>query len=77
MAKNTGKGHRQGIVSNRTQGYNSKTGQYIKRDTQTGQFVSCKDSPYKNIRRETNAKNSDNQKTSGLPKEKPNIKIKK
>ena len=56
MAKNTGKGHRQGIVSNRTQAYNDKTGQFVKRDTQTGKFISCSENPYKNIRREQSAR---------------------
>lgn len=56
MAKNTGNGHRQGVVSNRTQTYNAKTGQYVKRDAETGKFVGCKETPYKNIRKEEGAK---------------------
>ena len=52
MAKNTGNGHRKGIVSERTQVYNEKTKKYIKRDTATGRFLSSKDTPYKNIRKE-------------------------
>jgi len=56
MGKNTGNGHRQGPVKDRSQTYNSTTGQYIKRDTNTGKFLSCKDSPFKNIRGDENAK---------------------
>lgn len=56
MAKNTGNGHRQGVVLDRTQIYNEKTGKYIKRDTTSGKFLSSKDTPYKNIRKETKKK---------------------
>lgn len=52
MAKNSGEGYRIGIVKGRTQVYNPKTEQFIKRDTQTGQFLSSKESPYKNIKQE-------------------------
>lgn len=52
MAINTGKGHRTGVVSDRTQVFNPKTSKYVKRDAQTGQFLACKDSPFKNIRNE-------------------------
>lgn len=55
MGKNTGNGHRVGPVTNRTQTYNSKTGQFIKRD-ETGKFMSSKDTPYKNVRKEEKAK---------------------
>ena len=55
MAKNTGKGVRKGPISNRTQTYNPKTGQYIKRD-ESGKFIAQKNTPFKNVRREQNAK---------------------
>ena len=55
MGKNTGNGSRIGIVANRTQTYNSKTGQYVKRD-ESGKFIGAKDTPYKAVRREDNAK---------------------
>lgn len=55
MAKNSGKGHRVGIVKGRTQTYNPKTGQYVKRG-KDGKFMSSKDTPYKSIRREGNVK---------------------
>jgi len=50
MAKNTGNDTRKGAVKDRSQTYNSTTNCYIKRDTTTGKFVSCKkDTPYKGI----------------------------
>ncbi len=52
MAKNTGKGHRKGIVANRTQCHNEKTGMYMKRDAKTGKFISGKKTKYKGIRTE-------------------------
>ena len=55
MARNTGTGGRTGIISGRTQTYNPKTGQYMKKD-ENGKFLSGKDSPYKNVRRDTKAK---------------------
>lgn len=44
MAKNkpTGDGHRIGAVRERSQVYNPKTGQYVKRDATTGQFMDVK-----------------------------------
>jgi hypothetical protein len=50
MGKNTGTGARIGIVKNRTQSYNPKTGLYVKRDDTTGKILSCKKTPYKAIR---------------------------
>lgn len=55
MAKNTGNGYRKGIISDRTQVLNPKTGKYIKRDTTTGKFLSVKNTPYKNIRKESSS----------------------
>ena len=59
MGRNTGKGYRQGPVTNRTQIYNQKTGQYVKRDDDTGKFIASKDSPFKNVRREQSAKEAE------------------
>lgn len=59
MAGNTGKAHRKGAVNNRSQTKNDKTGLYIKRDTKTGRFMSAKKTPYKGIKKEGKAKNSD------------------
>lgn len=36
MAKNTGEGYRHGEVRDRSQVYNPQTGQWVKRDAQTG-----------------------------------------
>jgi len=52
MAKNTGDNHRKGSVSDRTQVYNPKTEQYVKRDTKTGQFMAAKSQPFKGVRKE-------------------------
>ena len=52
MAKNTGENHRKGSVKDRTQTFNSKTSQYIKRDGNTGRFMSSKTTPYKGVRKE-------------------------
>lgn len=62
MARNTGTGGRTGVVPNRTQTFNPKTGQYIKKDTETGKFMKTKDTPFKNIRRDTKAKAQENKK---------------
>ena len=59
MAINTGNGSRKGIILNRSQTFNPKTGQYVKRD-ETGKFVSSKETPFKNIRRENAAKKQEN-----------------
>ena len=55
MAKNKGNGGRTGVITNRTQTYNPKTGQYVKRD-ETGKFIGTKETPFKSVRREENAK---------------------
>ena len=55
MAKNTGNGGRTGVIANRSQTYNPKTKQYIKRDD-TGKFIGTKDTPFKNVRRDAKAK---------------------
>ena len=52
MGGNTGKGHRKGAVKGKSQTFNPKTNQHIKRDTSTGKFVSSKKTPYKGVRTE-------------------------
>ncbi len=42
MAKNTGKGYRQGAVKERSQVFNPKTETWTKRDTNTGRFMDGK-----------------------------------
>ncbi len=51
MAKNTGEGHRNGAIKNRTQ-LLTKNGVYLKRD-ETGKFVSGKSTPYKGVTKES------------------------
>lgn len=48
MATNTGKGFRRGSVDDRTQVFNPQNERWVKRDTDTGQFVGQKEdgSPY-------------------------------
>ena len=58
MAKNTGKNHRKGAVKDRTQVFNGKTQQFIKRDATTGKFISSKNTPYKGVTKES--KNNSN-----------------
>lgn len=56
MAKNApyGDGHRQGAVKGRSQTHNPKTGNWTKRDLETGRFIDQKhnDTPFKGVRRE-------------------------
>jgi hypothetical protein len=53
MARNTGKGYRQGAVTGRSQSYNSTTGTHTKRDTSTDRFMDGKSdgTPFKGVRR--------------------------
>ncbi len=54
MAKNTGDGYRKGSVTDRSQVYNPKTGDYVKRDTDTGRFIDVKKDgePFKGVAKE-------------------------
>jgi hypothetical protein len=56
MAKNgtPGDGHRNGAVRERTQVYNPKTEQWVKRDTNTGRFMDNKQDgkPFKGVTKE-------------------------
>ena len=56
MATNppSGDGHRKGAVTNRSQVFNPRTAQWVKRDTNNGQFMGQKQSgtPYKGVRKE-------------------------
>ena len=56
MAGNTGNGHRKGAVKGKSQTYNPKTKQHVKRDTKSGKFVSSKNTPYKGVKKETTVK---------------------
>ncbi|MDR2127080.1 MAG: hypothetical protein LBP63_09660 [Prevotellaceae bacterium] len=56
MAKNgkVGDGHRNGAVRSRTQTYNSQTGTWVKRDSNTGKFMDVKSdgTPFKGVTKE-------------------------
>ena len=56
MAKNspTGDNRRIGAVKNRSQTYNPKTNQYVKRNADTGKFMDVKQdgTPFKGVRKE-------------------------
>ncbi len=56
LAKNApyGDGRRVGAVRGRSQTYNPKTEQWVKRDSETGQFMDVKQDgkPFKGVRRE-------------------------
>ena len=56
MATNrpTGDGHRNGAVRGRSQTFNPKTEQWVKRDRETGQFMDVKQNgdPFKGVRKE-------------------------
>lgn len=54
MAKDTGKGYRQGSVSERSQVHNPKNDRWVKRDIETGRFMDQKadKDPFKGVRKE-------------------------
>lgn len=56
MAKNgkVGDGHRNGAVRDRSQTYNPKTEQWVKRDADTGRFMDVKKdgTPFKGVTKE-------------------------
>lgn len=56
MAKNgvTGDGHRNGAVTDRSQTYNPKIEQWVKRDSDTGRFMDVKQdgTPFKGVTKE-------------------------
>lgn len=49
-----GDGHRNGAVRDRSQVENPKTGQWVKRDAESGRFMDVKQNgkPFKGVRRE-------------------------
>lgn len=56
MATNppSGDGHRNGAVKGRSQTFNPKTVQWVKRDSETGRFMDVKKdgTPFKGVRKE-------------------------
>ena len=57
MARNTSSGARKGAVTRRTQVFNPATGNYVKRDSGSGQFLSVKTDgkPFKGVVKEKTA----------------------
>ena len=51
MAKNTGEGHRNGAVKQRSE-FQHPNGTYVKRDTTTGRIMNVSDKPHKGVRNE-------------------------
>ena len=66
MGKNTGDGFRQGQQKDRKQIFNQKTGQYIKIDTETGKFMSSKETPFKGVRMKKVSKEDSSQTKLGI-----------
>ena len=60
MATNTGKGHREGSVSSRTQVKTPVTDNFTKRDTDTGRFMDQKEGgkPFKGVAKEVDHRRS-------------------
>jgi len=56
MGKNNGNGTRTGAIKGRVQTYNDRTGQFVKRDSETGKIMGAKDTPYKSVRKDERAK---------------------
>jgi hypothetical protein len=53
MAVNTGNGYRKGSVSNRSQTYNPRNDTWVKRNSESGKFISAKSEvPYKGVTKE-------------------------
>jgi hypothetical protein len=60
MAKNTDNGFRKGAVKERSQTFNPKTEQFIKRDTKTGQFIAASNNQFKGVTKEISIKKKHN-----------------
>lgn len=60
MAKNTGDGHRNGSVNDRTQSQNPVNGNWTKRDADTGRFMDQKQGgePFKGVAKEKDDRRS-------------------
>ena len=61
MATNTGKGHRKGAVTARTQ-HERPDGHWQKRDERTGEFMTVKDDgkPFKGVAKEPDGRDTEN-----------------
>ena len=58
MAKNTGGNYRKGSVCDRTQSQNPQSGNWTKRDAQTGRFMDQKQdgTPFKGVAKEVDGR---------------------
>ena len=54
MGRNTSNGYRIGAVKERSQVFNDRTGQFIKRDTTSGKFISASNNKFKGVTVEKN-----------------------
>jgi hypothetical protein len=52
MAKNTGKRHRKGAVKGRSEFQHPRTGQWFKRDSETGRILNGSRNQHKGVRNE-------------------------
>ena len=54
MGKNTGEGYRKGAVKGRTQTENPRTGDWTKRDRESGEFIDVREDgkPFKGVAKE-------------------------
>ncbi len=60
MGRNTSNGYRIGAVKERSQVFNDRTGQFVKRDTSSGKFISASNNKYKGVTVEKNKLPADN-----------------
>mgnify|MGYP001550438461 CR=1 FL=1 len=58
MATNTGNGFRRGSVSDRSQTYNPKTDQFVKRDDNSSRFIATKPGPFQGVAQEPDGRKS-------------------
>ena len=57
MGKNTANGYRVGAVKERSQVFNEKTQQFVKRDAATGKFMAASNNKFKGVAVEKKEKN--------------------
>jgi len=59
MARNTNEGTRKGAVKERSQVYNPKTEQFVKRDASTGRFMAASANKFKGVKMEKKSSDSE------------------
>lgn len=60
MGRNTSNGYRIGAVKERSQVFNDRTGQFVKRDTTSGKFISASNNKFKGVTVEKNKSPAEN-----------------